>query len=139
MELILKGEDVKNGNTIAQANGYIKTLTSKDFIFWLSLFHEIMPHVDNLFGHFQQNDIDHISAVKYVTNFEETITNIRSKIDKIFMELLDHQVLSPIKREECVTQCQAKERFAFTGHFEVSSLFLSEWFSHYQNIFLTKF
>lgn len=149
MELILKGEEVKNANSIAQANGYVKTLTSKDFVFWLSLFHEIMPHVDILFGHFQRKDIDHISAVKYVTNFEETITNIRSKIDENMYGIVgsSHTVTNKRKRsditelkteakEVCDTIiCQAKERFAFTGHLEVSFLFLSERFSHYQKYF----
>ena len=73
---------------------------------------------------------DSISAVKYVKNFEETLTNIRIKVDENNYEIVassstvinkrkrfDISELRTETKEECdTTMCQVKQRFAFTGH-----------------------
>lgn len=82
MRDILSGDQIRNFNTIYQANGFIKTLTSNTFVFWLSFFHKVMPHVEILFGSLQKVDINPLTAEKYISSFENNVQKIREEIDE---------------------------------------------------------
>jgi len=45
-------------STINQATGLKRLLTDATFIFWLTIFHKIMPHVDCLYNVVQAKNTD---------------------------------------------------------------------------------
>lgn len=145
MRVILQGDEIKNMNTISQANGHIKTLTSNNFIFWLSFFHEVMPHVEILFGQLQRREIDSIVAKNCISSFEDNIKKIRDKVDEINTDVtssvpkrrrIESTEIKREAKEVCdVIICHAKDRFRFTGHLIAASLFSSEKFSQYRSKF----
>ena len=56
------------------------TLENPKFDYWLSLFAQIMPHVEILFSQMQSTQINYMFARNCVTHFENEIQKIRNKI-----------------------------------------------------------
>ena len=55
--------------TINQATGIKMLLEDTDFIFWLNIFHKIMPHVDCLYSSVQARKTDPVQVNNSVTLF----------------------------------------------------------------------
>lgn len=141
-------EHSKQSSTIAQARGLLLRIQQPVFLFWLKMFHLIMPHVDLLYNQLQNRQIDSVSANAAISAFEENIHIIRQRVDMI--EENPHPSSEPEKKrkretpemrkiaakEVCDTVIvQAKERFKFTGHLTASMLFLTENFNKYNKEF----
>lgn len=64
-------------STVRGAGGLEKMLEDEDFVFFLGLFHRIMPHVDMLSNQLQKKDIDPVFIEALVEKFTESIEKIR--------------------------------------------------------------
>jgi hypothetical protein len=58
-------------------------LNDEKFIFWLNVFHCLMPHVDILYSQLQKRKIDSIEVKNAISRFEEKFKK-RDKISIIF-------------------------------------------------------
>ena len=143
-------EEIENsswqGLTITQTRGLRLKLEHPTFQFWLTLFYQIMPHVDILYNQLQRRCTDPITVKNAIANFEKAVQKVRDiSIDKINIEF-PHSVKrkrhensiprSVAAKEVCDTIiCHAKDRFAFTGHLTASNLFVSDYFAKYEKQF----
>ncbi|KAL4153543.1 hypothetical protein QTP88_001376 [Uroleucon formosanum] len=59
-------------------------LNDDRFIFWLRVFHSLMPHVDILYNQLQKQTMDPVELSKAIFRFEENILKERQNIDNIF-------------------------------------------------------
>lgn len=100
MRDILSGDQIRNFNTIYQANGFIKTLTSNTFVFWLSFFHKVMPHVEILFGSLQKVDINPLTA----ENTSLLLRIMYKKSEKKLMKKAQKQNQIPQQKKEMSRQ-----------------------------------
>lgn len=131
-------------STITQARGLLLRIQQPVFLFWLKVFHLIMPHVDILYNQLQKRQIDSVSANKAVTNFQHNIQQVRDSIGTINenppsekkrkVETSDTRKVAA--KEICDTVItQAVDRFKFTGHLTASKLFVTEKFNKYNKEF----
>lgn len=151
METIEMQEDITHKSTIEQATGLKRTLKDDDFLFWLSLFHQIMPHVDILFKQMQMREIDPVVAKKNTEHFTDEISKIRNNVDNHDENNSEKESLPKRRRDDKLVRimeakevcdviiCQAKERFSFTGHLVAANLFLPECFPKYVQCFPDKY
>eukprot|EP00102_Acyrthosiphon_pisum_P013340 XP_008182878.1 PREDICTED: uncharacterized protein LOC103309376 [Acyrthosiphon pisum] len=68
-------------STINQATGLKRLLTDANFIFWLTIFHKIMPHVDCLYNVVQAKNTDAVQIQKSINCFNKEILKIRDDRD----------------------------------------------------------
>lgn len=101
MRDILSGDEIRSFNTINQANGFIKTLTSNTFVFWLSFFPKVMPHVEIFFESLQKADINPLTAENYISSFVNNVQTIREEIDE---ESIETEPDPPTKKKEMSRQ-----------------------------------
>lgn len=144
MQIIQKS--FTNSKIISQASVIELLLDDKVFLFWLNIFHHIMPHVDALYDQLQKKEADAIYIKSAVKKFENCIRNIRENIDNIiegrdpFMEASE----PPSKRikvlqdngifalEVCDIIIQTiTDRFKYVDHLDIALLFCSEQFDSY--------
>lgn len=114
--------------TIQASTGMLQLLKNETFLFWLELFHQIMPHVDILYNQLQSRNIDPVKIQNALNTFYENISSIRnssycnSSSSAKAME----------SKEVCDTiNAEAKYRFAFTNHLIAATLFYKENFDIY--------
>lgn len=115
--------------TIQSSTGLLSLMKNETFLFWLELFHKIMPNVEILYNQFQSRNIDAYKVQKVLNEFYNSISTIRNS------NLCDST--SPSKRMESKEVCdhiceESKQRFAFTCHLIAAKLFYKEHFSTYQ-------
>jgi len=68
-----------NGHqTISEATGILHILSNDTFMFWLKLFHKIMPHVEKIYEQMQSQEIDIFSIHEKIANFKAAIQEIRN-------------------------------------------------------------
>jgi hypothetical protein len=79
-EKILDGERV-DSKTISEACGLLNHLKCPEFLYWLNLFHYIMPHVKIFFNQTQKRGINGLEIQIAVEQFEQQIVRIRSSTD----------------------------------------------------------
>lgn len=142
-ECFEKLQNSNNTQTVNEASGLLRLLNDNNFIFWLGVFHPIMPHVDLLYDAFQNRNINSSSAFSSLENFYRAISLIR---ETNFENLVSTNTDSmPVYRkrkcdenrnaavkEVCDTICmQARVRFEFTGHLSAGKLLLQEKFETY--------
>lgn len=145
------------GNTFDQTNVINQTcairrmLNDDTFIFWLNVFHCLMPHINILYNQLQKQSIDSIKVTNEIYRFEENIKKERQNFDHFQNEmpievtqckkkrkLADDTLLSRIvaAKEVCdILIVSAKERFEFKSHLNASRLFISANFSLYEKNF----
>ncbi|XP_018328999.1 zinc finger MYM-type protein 1 isoform X3 [Agrilus planipennis] len=147
-------EEQFNNETVCSAASSIRRMLEDSvFVFWLTFFHHLMPHVDILFNQLQKGSIDPIEVETAVHNFEKGINHIRNNIDDIIIEASSNVCTEPqekkIKRahigrfnhriaalEICdLITNSAKDRFMFNDHLLAASLFFSEHFGEYWSKF----
>nr|CAH7754134.1 unnamed protein product [Callosobruchus chinensis] len=69
--------------TSNEASGIRRALEDPEFIFWLELFHKILPQVDILYNQLQSKNKDTVQLQKDLIIFEKSISNIRNETDSI--------------------------------------------------------
>lgn len=145
-------DNFNNGTVCSAASGIRRTLEDSVFVFWLTFFHHVMPHVDVLFNQLQKRKTDPTQVKTAIENFEKIIVQIRNgdTIDDIIKEAsnictvpqkntrkrrrsnnsrFDHRAAA---LEVCdVITNSAKDRFSFKDHLQAASLFYSENFAVY--------
>lgn len=132
----------RQSDTITKAGALLRLLHDPKFIFWLSVFHRIMPHVNILYSQLQKRATDSVTVKRCITEFEQNIQKERDNIHTIketeLANIDDNQARKRRKTEDrhsyVSTVVQAKEvcdtiiaeikrRFSFTGHLEIAHLF----------------
>jgi hypothetical protein len=152
MEAIEEGKLGTNIILINQAMSIKRMLQDGRFIFWLTFFQYIMPHVDVLFEELQKRKVDPVELKNAVECFTASMNKIKeTKISEVKEEVeegvsleLEDQIPKRRRTEAehgnnraaALEVCDviidvAKERFAFSGHLVAASLFFSEKFSEY--------
>ncbi|CAG9832487.1 unnamed protein product [Diabrotica balteata] len=146
----------RQSGTITKAGALLRLLNDNKFVFWLKVFHRIMPHVDILYSQIQKTATDSVIVKRCLTTFEENIQKERDNIHTIRdIELTDIDDSQSRKRRKkydrnsyVSTIIQAKEvcdtilseikrRFLFTGHLEITKLFSVDNFEIYSSNFPT--
>nr|CAI5844592.1 unnamed protein product [Callosobruchus analis] len=136
--------------TCKEANGIKIALEDPNFVFWLTLFHKILPHVDTLFDQFQNINKDSVQLLKDIEVFEKAILLIMESTDAIQKNVEDEYGEIDSKKRKINPECsnaaiakevcdiiifQTKERVSYRGHLEAASLLNSENFSAYSKSF----
>ncbi|XP_025417985.1 uncharacterized protein LOC112688814 isoform X2 [Sipha flava] len=75
MEKIISDESIKHIPTIEQASRLKRTLLDNTFIYWLTIFHNIMPHVDILYSQLQKRETDSTTVKNNIENFIRDFQN----------------------------------------------------------------
>jgi hypothetical protein len=152
MEAIEEGKLGTNIILINQAMAIKRMLQDGRFIFWLTFFQYIMPHVDVLFEELQRRKVDPVELKNAVECFtasmnkikETKISEVKEEVEEgVSLELEDQipkrrrtEAKHENNRAAALEVCDviidvAKERFAFSGHLVAAWLFFSEKFSEY--------
>ncbi|CAH1103808.1 unnamed protein product [Psylliodes chrysocephalus] len=136
--------------TCKEASGLKTSLEDPNFVFWLTLFHKILPHVDTLFNQFQSGNNDSVQLLIDIENFKKAILLIRETTDEIQKTVEDEHGAIEYKRKKINPECrnaviakdicdiiifQSKERFSYRGHLEAASLLSPENFLKYSKKF----
>ncbi|XP_026818984.1 uncharacterized protein LOC113557616 [Rhopalosiphum maidis] len=145
-------ENTFNQNiAINQACAIRRMLNDEKFIFWLNVFHCLMPHVDILYNQLQNRKIDSIEVKNAISRFEENIQKERRNFDNFQNEMPGEvtQCRQKRKRDDdtllsriCVAKevCDilivcVKDRFEYKAHLNASLLFMSTEFPLYEKNF----
>nr|CAI5829756.1 unnamed protein product [Callosobruchus analis] len=142
--------------TIQQAGAHLRILEDESFIYWLTFFHKIMPHVDILFNQLQKVTTDALKIQNNIGDFERAICKIRSEISNTDTQLVDQndsELTSPPskrrrtadrsdRRREAIEVCdiillEIKTRFQFIRHLILSNLVIFKQFPFYEKEFPT--
>ncbi|KAJ8939445.1 hypothetical protein NQ318_023071 [Aromia moschata] len=75
-------ERFTNSKVINQASAIERLLNDDTFLYWLNIFHHVMPHVDILYDQLQARKADSTQIKNAVEAFETCITKIRQNIDE---------------------------------------------------------
>ncbi|KAL4098227.1 hypothetical protein QTP88_022871 [Uroleucon formosanum] len=132
---------------INQAGALHRMLNDDRFIFWLRVFHSLMPHVDILYNQLQKQTMDHVELSKVIFRFEENILKERQIIDNIFETSQNNptkkrrqddtiEARKIAAKEVCdIFIVNIKERVDYKNHLNASHLFLPTKFPMYENNF----
>ena len=82
-ECLLELEKMPNNKTCHGAAGLRRYLEDEEFLYWLTFFSKIMPHVDILYNQLQARSIDPIKARNAVTHFTAAVKQIRESTSHI--------------------------------------------------------
>ncbi|VVC30074.1 Ribonuclease H-like domain,HAT, C-terminal dimerisation domain,Domain of unknown function DUF4371 [Cinara cedri] len=138
--------------TINKATGLKRLLTDETFIFWLTIFHKIMPHVDCLHKVVQAKNTDPVQIQKSIDCFTKEISKIRDDMTNICQYISKYSdIENTFKRrkiedninsrklaalEVCdVLSIQAQSRFDFTKHLTIAKLFQNDKYEEYKYTF----
>lgn len=147
----------KQPTTIIKAGALARLLSDLKFIFWLSVFHKLMPHVDILYNQLQLTYTDAVRTKANVESFVVEINKERANMDKV-AEIVDEDQDNAPKRlkrsnreedvylsrtvaakETCdIIMSQVKSRFSFTTTCSAVALFESQKFSEFEKKFPEK-
>lgn len=150
-----KLEGDRSMETVQKARGLRLFLQDKEFNFWLTFFHQIMPHVDILFRQVQSRQVDSLKLKQEVQNFVKAIEIVRKQTHTILEEVDANESSVPTsalgKKRKCLDTSpfdakevcdmiitQIRDRFEFVEYFDVSKLVDSENFSQYSSKFPEK-
>lgn len=141
----------KQAIVINQAGAIRRMLEESVFVFWLTVFHNIMPHVEVLYNQLQKTSTDAAQIRKHVNTFQQSIEKERETMDTVIMKIPETE--QPRKRktenihinrtvaakEVCdIIATQMKERFSFVTHYTAVSLLEAEKFQEYEKKFPTQ-
>ncbi|XP_061095772.1 zinc finger MYM-type protein 1-like isoform X2 [Conger conger] len=136
--------------TIREAGGFLRLLEDVHFNFFLTLFHNIMPHVDILYAKLQKRTLDSAHLQGSIHKFTEDIQKIRDSLPTLCGQHGVSGSQQPGKRQRCLGPGEheilaaevcdavlghAKERFSFTKHLVSATLLHGEMFPHYRGAF----
>lgn len=139
-------EEAKSSISVNEASGLRRALEDPTFMFWLTVFHKLMPHVDILYKQLQKREIDSVQIKKAISDFTKCLSQQRDEIDSISYDLAGYSNCDKRRRltdtrtiaakEVCdVVMNQVHDRFAFTGHIEAATLLYSDSFEKFSTIF----
>lgn len=125
--------------TSNEASGLRRALEDPEFLFWLTFFHKLLPHVDILYNQIQSRNKDSIQLQSDIQNFEICVKNIRNETDTIQSNIEENFHSTKRRRKEDnlprsafakevydVIILQMKDRFSYRGHLQAAQLFNSE-------------
>lgn len=78
LEKIIDLED--DSVTLQQATGLLNHLDNSDFIYWLNIFHLILPHSEILFNGLQKRKLVATEVHKMIIHFKQTIQGVRETL-----------------------------------------------------------
>ena len=117
-------------HTIVEATGILQYLDNDKFIFWLELFHQIMPHVEIIYNQMQSREIDVFKINEYLTNFKKAILEIR---DSKYCENPSKSLMAEAK-EICDCICvDIADRYSFSNQLVAAKLFNKKNFTSFKN------
>ncbi|GBO18562.1 hypothetical protein AVEN_71783-1 [Araneus ventricosus] len=142
----------KQAVTINQAGAIRRMLEDSKFVFWLTVFHNIMPHVDVLYNQLQKTRTVAALIRKQVNVFQQSLERERKRMDTVTKEISAsyetsrkrkrkniHINRTVAAREICdVISNQVKERFCFISHYSAVSLLEAPKFQEYEKKFPTQ-
>lgn len=142
-------ERMENTITVREANAARRTLEDPNFMFWLTFFKKVFPHVDMLYNQLQARQIDSIQLKKAVFNFEAALLQIQEETVVIKEEWLSDtddgtkrkrteqtDMKSVYAKEICdVIITQIKDRLSYKGHLEADFLLKNQLFNTFDNCF----
>nr|CAH7751063.1 unnamed protein product [Callosobruchus chinensis] len=147
-------ENSRQTVTINQATAICRMLQDSKFVFWLIVFHRILPHADILYNQLQKTVTDPVQIHTAITCFEDSIKKERNNIETIESEITENYVVQSKRRrmnenpyisktvaakEVCDTIItHVKERFSFTKHLNASILFAADRFPEMEKTFPLK-
>ena len=130
-ECLLELKQLPGNRTCHGAVGLRRYLEDAEFLYWLTFFSKLMPHVDILYNQLQSRFIDPVKARNAVSHFIDAVKKIRESTDQDHNET---ETLSKNKRrklegrhidakEVCdrITQ-EAHDRFKSLSHLDVANL-----------------
>ncbi|GBM86086.1 hypothetical protein AVEN_269261-1 [Araneus ventricosus] len=127
-------------------------LEDSKFVFWLTVFHNIIPHVDVLYNQLQRTRTDAALIRKQVNLFQQSLEKERKRMDTVTREIsASYETSRKRKREnihinrtvaareicDFITN-QVKERFCFISHYSAVSLLEAPKFQEYEKKFPTQ-
>ncbi|GBO04550.1 hypothetical protein AVEN_208614-1 [Araneus ventricosus] len=77
----------KQAAAINQAGAIRRMLEDSKFVFWLTVFHNIMPHVDVLYNQLQKTRTDAALIRKQVNVFQQSLKKERKRRDTVTKEI----------------------------------------------------
>lgn len=108
---LLQLEKTSNDKTSQGAVGLRRYLENEEFVYWLTFFSKIMPHVDILYNQLQARSTDAIKAKNAVSNFVGVVRQIRESTDDVHLEaessLVSKRRKIPVgilRPKKCVTE-----------------------------------
>ncbi|XP_053156922.1 uncharacterized protein LOC128347007 [Hemicordylus capensis] len=149
LELIECLEEIRawpfDRSAVFQARLLLQLLEDGEFLYYLSLFHRITPHVDILGSQLQAAAFDSVAVRKAILDFVSAISSVRDSIRGLFAELPPHSELPSGQTKEALDQvaseacdliiAHAQERFAFTGHLASATLVQASLFPAHNQTF----
>ncbi len=125
---IRSSEEVSD-DSINAATGFFLYLNDESFLFWLTLFNAIMPHVEILYQQMQARNLSAVRVKECIGHFKDCINEIRnSSLCQSTSSSLTAQ-----SKEVCDFICMdVMERFQFTGHIEAAKLLDKSKFASYK-------
>uniref|UniRef100_A0A8C5PQW2 TTF-type domain-containing protein n=1 Tax=Leptobrachium leishanense TaxID=445787 RepID=A0A8C5PQW2_9ANUR len=133
--------------TVSKAATYAELLKEVDFLYFVHLFHEIMPHVDKLSTELQRKDIqspfiriameDFTGCIQRISESVEGIEGKLAKLPALYSHNeTDMATLNQTAKQVCdIVMAEAKERFEFSKHLLSATLFASELLPQYRRSF----
>ena len=148
-------EDGMDSVTISEASGLLKHLNCSEFLYWLKIFHFIMPHVEILFNQIQMRGIDSAQLQKAIEQFQLQIINIRNLTNSTDNNNQQRNNEEPARKRQKMTAgedkaviakevcdtilSQISDRFDFNDHLSAAKLFDSQNFKTYSHSFPQKY
>ncbi|KAJ7303161.1 hypothetical protein JRQ81_012094 [Phrynocephalus forsythii] len=116
-----------------------------EFLYLLSLFHRIMPHVDTFHRQLWSTANDSVAVQKAASDFTRAIGSVQESIGSLFEKLPSESVLPTDKTKETLDQtasevcnvimAHTKERFTFTSHLVSTTLVQGSLFRSHHRTF----
>ncbi|XP_018320022.1 uncharacterized protein LOC108733383 isoform X2 [Agrilus planipennis] len=137
-------DSANDTKTINESTRLLNYLHNEDFLFWLSLFYRVMPHINALCCQLQEPTATGPYIKTCLSTFELELTKIKSEPDYIIIkEENDCKRLrfsdnfndnsTAAAQEVCdVILTQLKSIFAFTDHLSLSNLLAKDNFNSYK-------
>lgn len=137
----IRDTEVNDTNASGQAAGFIRTLKDPQFLFWLSFYQKIMPHVAIFFDCIQQKNTDAVRVKDFVSHFVRAVSNVRKQYEDI-----EKTSNEPKNKRRCTEHggdriaalevcdtivANIEDRFQFSDHLCVSKLFFVDKFPLY--------
>lgn len=131
--------------TINQAGALRRMLLESTFIYWLNVFHRIMPHLDILYNQLQKRSTSPVEINNAIHNFEINIQKERDNLDNIQVDEGEsvkrrreniYLTRNIIAKEVCDTIIvSVNELYKYKGHLIAANLFLLDNFENYEKNF----
>ena len=124
-------QSTSNANqTIAEATGILKYLNHGNFMLWLELFHQIIPHVEVIYNQMQSREISAFKDNKYITNFKTAVLEIRNSK---YCENPSQTLVAEAKEVYDCIWVDIVDRYSYPKHLVAAKFFNKESFNGFKN------